>query len=321
MQRRAMTPGRAWVCGMMLMGGCDALGMASDHSGSATVPSDNAVRGGPAGATCTGADGCGGEAVCVEGRCRYRATTVRGEILASSAEALLQSGDTATALETYEEAIEAYASAEVPTPPEVLCGAALAALRLTSAQDGRERAGSHADACFRGSLPGDPLRGEVLRGLGRLRFDGLSLVAFDEDEGEPATRFFTEEPSRPTVDAIEIAFELPDGAEPGLEELKELLQTENGTHAVADCMVQDWELRHERRATASLVLKMETRMRDMGDYDIYEATASAEQQGLQHDGFEPCVAGALTSLFETEAPRLGRSARWQIPFEVTASLQ
>jgi hypothetical protein len=309
---------RAWVLWIPFWLACDALGMGG---GDTAVDADGEpIAAGPAGATCTGLQDCASGRACVEGRCRYLQTTVRGEVLASSAEAILQSGDAETALGTYEEAIGAFENAEVPIPPEVLCGAALAALRLTSATDGRERAGRLSDRCFRGSLPGDPLRSEALRSLGRLRFDGLSLVAFDEEE--PASRFFTEEPSRPTVDAIEIGLDLPpEESNPGYDELKELMQGEGGTRAIADCMVQDWEIRHERRATASLVLEMETRLRDMGDYDIYQATATVKQQSLAPDGFEPCVAGAMSALFEEEAPRLGRSARWQIPFEVTASLQ
>ena len=313
MHRSLVSLHPALVASLLWLGcaGCDQFGRAE------AAPEEEGPAG-PAGATCTGRDGCPASQRCVEGRCRYAATTVRGEVLASSADALRESGDIDGALTTYEEAIAAFEQAEAPVPPDVLCGAAFAALRLTGGEDGRERAGAMADRCFRGSLPGDPLRMEALRALGRLRYDGLSLIAFDEQE--PATRFFTERASRPTVDAVEIGLDLPDESEAGYDDLKNLMQSDLGTRAIADCFIQDWELRHERTARASLVLKLETRLRDMGDYDIYEGTASVEQQGLEADGFEPCVAGALTGVFEENSARSGRSSRWQIPFEVTAGL-
>lgn len=200
---------------MVALAGCEALGMGEAQPEPEPPP-------GPAGATCTGAGDCHSTQRCVEGRCRYGETSVSGEVLASSADALRESGDIDGALGTYEEAIDAFDEAEVAVPPEVLCGAALAALRLTNEENGRERAGRLSDKCFRGSLPGDPLRQEVLKQLGRLRYDGLSLVAFDEEE--PASRFFTEAASRPTVDAVEIGLDLPDEDKPGFDDLKELMQ-------------------------------------------------------------------------------------------------
>ena len=307
---------RAWLVGLTALAslaGCDQLGRGGEPAEAAPEEPP-----GPAGATCVGRGGCPADQRCVEGRCRYQATNVRGEVLAASGDALRESGDLDGALAIYVEAIGAFEDAEVPTPPDVLCGAALSALRLTGQEDGRERAGRMADACFRGSLPGDPLRVEALRALGRLRYDGLSLIAFDEEE--PASRFFTERPSRPTVDAVEIGLDLPDEDQPGYDDLKTLMQSEMGTRIIADCFIQDWELRHERQAHASLVLKLETRMRDMGDYDVYEGTATVEQRGVEVDGFVPCVAGALTGLFESEGTRSGRRSSWQIPFEVTAGL-
>ncbi len=294
-----------------LLVGCEALGMGEP-------PPEPEAPPGPAGATCTGAGDCHSTQLCVEGRCRYAATAVSGEVLASSAHALRESGDIDGALSTYEEAIAAFDDAEVPVPPEVLCGAALASLRLTGGENGRERAGRFSDLCFRGSLPGDPLRQEVLKALGRLRYDGLSLIAFDEEE--PASRFFTEEASRPTVDAVEIGLDLPDEDKPGYDDLKELMQGEMGTRLIADCFIQDWELRHERTARAMLLLKTETRMRDMGTYDVYEGTTEVEQRGVDVDGFEPCVAVALTHLFEEQSSRSGRRSSWQLAFEVTAGL-
>ncbi len=295
----------------ILLTGCEALGMGAPEPEPEPPP-------GPAGATCSRADDCHSTQLCVDGACRYAATSVQGEVLASAAHSLRESGDIDGALSTYREAITAFHDNEVPVPPEVICGAALASLRLTGEQNGRERAGKLSDLCFRGSLPGDPLRREVLTQLGKLRYDGLSLIAFDEDESPD--RFFTEEASRPTVDAVEIGLDLPDEDKPGYDDLKELMQGEMGTRLIADCFIQDWELNHERSARAMLVLKLETRMRDMGTYDVYEGTASVEQRGTAVDGFEPCVATALTALFEDESSRSGRRSSWQLPFEVTAGL-
>src|SRR5690606_7545352 len=142
----------------------------------------------------------------------------------------------------------------------------------------------------------------VLRAVGRLRYDGLALSSFDATE--PPERFFTEEPSRPTVDAVELGLSMPDASEPGYEEVREVLRSEAATRIVADCFIQDWELRHQRSARASLLLKLETRMRDMGLYDVYEGTLSVEKTSLDVDGFEPCLATGLTAVLADSGVRV-----------------
>jgi hypothetical protein len=176
-----------------------------------------------------------------------------------------------------------------------------------------------ADACFRGSLPTDALRADVLASVSRLRYDGLDMALFDR--AEPPERFFTREPSRPTVDAIEIALDLPDRDSAGYADVGEQLRGEAARRAIADCFVQDWEIHHQRSVHASLVLAFETRMRDMGDYDVFEPVLEVRATSLAQDGFEPCTAAALTEAMRG-ALRIGRSvSAWQAPFDVGARLQ
>ena len=304
-----------WVMAMTLLSVCGQTGSGGD----VFVEGDEGVPTAAAGATCSGSRECPTTQVCVQSSCVYRTTSLIGEALAVSAHAQRLTGDLTTAERTYREAIAAFEAGEAPVPPDVLCGAAMAAIRDLQDPESRERAASLADGCFRGSLPGDPMRLDVLRSMGRLRFDGLDLASFDA--AEPAERFFTLEPSRPTVDAVEIGIDIPDTEEYGFDAIRDQLRSEDTKRSIADCFVQDWELRHEREARASLVLGMETRLRDMGDYDVYSGQIAVTQTSVAADGFEPCVAGALTALFEAESPRVGRTARWSIPFDIVARLQ
>jgi len=272
----------------------------------------------PAGSSCDGRDDCASDQVCVGGACRYRRTSAAGEILAMAAAAQAEAGDLPGATTTYDQAIEAFEQIHAPLPPEIACEAALAALRVADEAPSRETAAAHADRCFRNSLPGEPRRGAVERALARLRFDGLDLALFDRDE--PAPRFFTKQQSRPTSDAIEIGIDIADRDAAGFEQLRDALRNER-THAViVDCFAQDWELHHRRAADASLVLKFQTRMRDMGDYDSYTPEVQVVQTSLAQEGFEPCVASAITDVL-APGPRIGRPvSEWQEPFEISARL-
>ncbi|MEO0323643.1 MAG: hypothetical protein AAF447_11855, partial [Myxococcota bacterium] len=78
----------------------------------------------PAGASCTASVDCGEGQLCVDGGCRYARTSVAAEVLASAGHAQREAGDVDGALSSYEQAIESYRRAQVPVPPEVLCGAA-----------------------------------------------------------------------------------------------------------------------------------------------------------------------------------------------------
>ncbi len=274
----------------------------------------------PAGSTCTGA--CPREQVCVGGVCRYLHASASGELLATGAAAQLQVGDVDGALESYDRAAEAYRSASAEVPPDVLCGAALAALRAGTEHEQREAAAARCDACFRGSLPGYAMRREVQSALARLRFDGLDVGAFDE--AAPPTRFFSQEPSRPTTDAIEIAISFGESDEAGFAELTERLRGDASQRIIGDCFVEDWQRSHERSLHADLLLKLRTRLRDMGDYDIFEPEIEivpASGAGSP-EGFATCVATGLTTSTVEDLPRFRRQiSPWQEPFEVGVRVQ
>lgn len=271
----------------------------------------------PAGTSCTGREDCPSDQVCVASACRYRETSVAGEILATAAQAQVEVGDWEGAIRTYDQAIEHYETAHAPVPPELLCRSAALILRTAADPEARERGARRADGCFRASLPGAAEREEVRRAVARLRFEGLDTGLFDR--AEPAERFFTQEPSRPTVDALAIDVQLPDSEEPGAEQVREQLAGEAAHRAIAECFVQDWELRHERSAQASLVLRYSTRLHDMGTYDVYEPDVSVEKTTVAEDGFEPCVARALSAAIT--APRGSRVVSWQTSMEITARVQ
>jgi hypothetical protein len=275
----------------------------------------------PAGATCAGRDDCTSDQVCADGRCRYRDTSVAGEVLASAAEAQAEAGDWNGALETYEQAFNEFERRDAPVSPEIACGAAELILRTATDQEGRERGARRADLCFRITVPGDPNRMAVRRALARLRFEGLEIGLFDERD--PAERFFTRQPSRPTVDALQIDVQMPDlepNGPPSHGAIRDQLRSEHGRGAIGECFIQDWETHHTRSATADLRFAFRTTLRDMGTYDVYEPTVTIAQTGTAQDGFEPCLARALPALFDPENRSL-RGNDWQQAVRVTVRIQ
>ncbi len=271
----------------------------------------------PVGTACHGREDCSSDQVCVAGACRYLHTSVAGEVLATAAEAQVEAGDWEGAMRTYEQAMERFEQRDAPVPPEVLCASAALILRTATDAEARERGARRADQCFRASVPGSPERAEVRRAVARLRFEGLDVALFDRQD--PAERFFTQEPSRPTVDALAIDIGLPESEEAGATQIREQLAGEAAHRAIAECFVQDWELRHQRSARASLVLRYATRLHDMGSYDVYEPEVTVEKTTVAEDGFEPCVARALGPAIT--APRGSRVVAWQAPLEITAQVQ
>ncbi|MBZ0116321.1 MAG: hypothetical protein K8H88_04985, partial [Sandaracinaceae bacterium] len=251
---------------------------------------------------------------------QYRTTSVAGEVIAAAAEAQAEAGDWAGAIESYDQAFDAFRRHDAAVPPEIACAAASLMLRTATDQEARERAAQRADLCFRTSVPGDPRRNDVRRAIARLRFEGLDLAAFDQSE--PATRFFTQQPSRPTVDAVQVSLEMPDLERPtrSHEQVREVLDGEAGRRAVAECFIQDWETRHERSGTASLVLRYSTRMRDMGTYDLYEPVIEVNKTVESEDGFEPCLARSLGALFDSQS-RNFRGEPWNQAVRVMARIQ
>lgn len=303
-------------CGRRL-GGSTAVTEAEQTSLLTSTPSTSTTL--PEGSTCAGREDCTTDQICVRSVCSYRLTSPAGEVLAAAARAQVEAGNLEGAVRTYDQAIAAFDAAEAPAPSRVVCGAASAAIRAARAPEARELAAKSADRCFRKSLPGAQERTEVQVALARLRYDGLALGRFDRPE--PADRFFSDAPSRPTVDAIDIAIDMAQQQDqPGYAELRDALQAEPARRSIADCFIQDWELRHERQASASLTLKLTTRMRDMGDYDAFEGTVEVTKTGPAEEGFEPCLAGALTTALGS-GPRMNRVVAWQAPFEVAARLQ
>lgn len=280
-----------------------------DHEAGARRP--------PTGTTCGGRDDCPSDQVCVESRCRHRATSVAGEILASSARALAEAGDWEGAIQAYTDATEAYARAGAPPPAELLCESATLMLSTATTPDAREAGAARADACFRASLPGFGPREEARRAVARLRFQGLDVTLFDRDQ--PAERFFTQAQSPPTVDAVAVTATMAGDEQPGLAQVREQIDADAARRAVAECFIQDWEVRHERAATGSLVVRYSTRMRDMGTYDAFEPELLVEKTTVAEDGFEPCVARALSA--NLVAPRSGRVVSWQVALEVGARIQ
>lgn len=269
-----------------------------------------------AGSTCGGRSDCAADQTCVAQVCRYRRTSAAGEVLASAGEHQRASGDHRAAHDTYQQAIAAYEGAHAPVPPDVICGAALAALALRESPEDRERGAQAAHRCLHASLPGQPRRAEVVRILASMRFEGLNIAALDESQPEG---FFTAETSRPTLDAIAVTLELSSGSPPvGYERIEPNLTGEPARRGIAECFVQDWEQRHLRETRASLLLKLTTRLRDMGNFEIYMSRVEV-QQTANEPGFEACVARVLSTLVE-EGPRFNRAAIWQVPIEVRARL-
>jgi hypothetical protein len=282
-------------------------------------PTPRSAQGGiPApGAHCSGRQDCPSDQVCVASACHSRETSVAGELLAVAARGQAEAGDWDAALRTYDQSIERFDAARAPVPPAVLCGAAALALRTARDPEGRERGAQRADACFRASLPGTSERAEVLQALTRLRFEGLDPGLFDRPQA--AERFFTQEASRPTVDALALTLELTVQDEPGAAEIRSQLDGEGARRAIAECFVQDWDVRHERSASAAVVVRYAARLRDMGTFDAFDPEVSFEKTTAAEDGFEPCLARALGPV--VSAPRAARVVAWQGSLHVTAQIR
>lgn len=271
-----------------------------------------------AGTSCRGRDDCVSDQVCMQNVCRSRRASAAGEILTAAAVAQLEAGDVAGALHSFDEAAERYRAANAPYPPELVCGAANAALRGAASAEDRENAAKRADLCFRNSLPNDPSRAAVRLGLARLRYDGLDLALFDRPE--PATRFFTQPPTRPTVDAIQVSLNLPDRDDSAYRALRDALHDTGATRAIAGCFVSDWETRHERSAEASLTISLTSRLRDMGSYDAFEAVVEVTPTVPVDNQFTNCVARDLTMALQP-SPRVNHLISWHETFVLTARVQ
>jgi len=301
-------------------GGGDESGSTQTDTTGASGDRAQASRRPPAGATCSGRDDCTSDQVCVEGRCRYRATSVSGEILAAAAHAQGATGDWGGAIETYQASFARFHEQDAPIPPSVVCAAAELTLRSASDPEGRERGARQADLCFRTTVPAHPARQGVMQALARLRYEGLDISLFDAEE--PAERFFTQDPSRPTVDVVETEIEMPELEPPKRSHaaVSERLESEDGRRTIAECFVQDWENRHESSAMAELVIRHTTRLQDMGSYDVYVPQIEIEGSTGAEEGFEHCLAQGLPGLFDPNA-RGARGEPWSQAVRFHARIQ
>ncbi|MCB9596296.1 MAG: hypothetical protein H6719_26475 [Sandaracinaceae bacterium] len=279
-----------------------------------------ASRRSAAGSTCAGREDCASDQICVSGTCRFRQTSVSGEILAAAAAGQEQTGDWDGAIETYQAAFARFREADAPVPPRIACTAAELTLRSARDPEARERGARQADLCFRTAVVGHPARVPVQRALARLRYEGLEIALFDAEE--PAERFFTQEPSRPTVDVVQVDVQMPDlEPEPRSHTaIRDLVDGEDGRRMIAECFVQDWEVRHESEASAEVVVRYSTRLRDMGSYDTYEPQIAVERTSTAEDGFEPCLARSLPDLFGANH-RAGRADPWNQAIRISARIQ
>jgi len=283
----------------------------SDEEGSATPPRIP-------GATCGGPSDCASDQVCLEATCVGARTSVKAELLAAAAAQQTEAGDAAGAAASYQEAIEAYEAAEITPPGAVLCRAAQSILSVTQQAEGRERAARMADRCLRQTLPGDHLRGRVIAALGRMRYDGLNLAAFDLPE--PPATFFTETPARPDPNRVRVTIEVAPLESSSFAPIITALEGEAAQAAAQDCFLQDWEVRHEQQAAASFQVRFSSRLRDMGSYDAYPAELELVQQSLAQEGFEPCLSRVLPAVVELPNS-LGRVVSYETTMTVSATLQ
>ncbi|MCA9574593.1 MAG: hypothetical protein R3B40_02655 [Polyangiales bacterium] len=312
-------PSRHLLLSFLLLGaahGCDFRPspqdpvFSSEDEGTATPPR---IPGG----TCSGPRDCATDQVCSESVCVAARTSVRGELLSAAAVQQAEAGDASGAAETYVASIAAYDTAELQPPGATLCRAALSMLNATLRADAREAAARMGDRCLRSTLPGDPLRTRVIAALGRMRYDGLNLAAFDQPE--PPERFFTETPARPDPNRVSVTFEVAPVDSRSFDPVMTALQGDAARAVAQDCFLQDWEVRHEAQAQAGFQVRYFSRLRDMGSYDAYPAELELEQQSLAQEGFEPCLARALPGV--VELPRsLSRSVSYETTMTVQASL-
>lgn len=271
----------------------------------------------PAGATCDGRDQCTSGQICVDGECRYRATSVAGEVLASAATALRDAGDWEGAIESYDAAFAAFVEQDAPVPPQIACGAAELMLRTASDAEAREKGARTADLCFRTTVPGHPARVAVRDALSRLRFEGLDPALFDREE--PPARFFTREATTPTVDAVQVDIHMADFEElPSQRAVREAITTPQARRAIAGCFLEDWEQRQEDSAQGVLLVRFNAQRRDGAE--PFESNLAVEAHSQVRGTFEACLAGALSSLLQPREPALAAPA-WTRAIRVTARVR
>ena len=302
---------------LLATGGCDLRPSVPDPvfssaaDGTATPPRIP-------GATCGGPGDCATDQVCSESVCIAARTSVRAELLGASAAQQAEGGDASGAAETYVLAVEAFEANELAPPGTVLCRAAQSMLNATMRAEARERAARMADRCLRATLPSDPLRVRVIAALGRMRYDGLNLAAFDLPE--PPERYFTETPARPDPNLVAVTFDVAPLDSRSFDPVVAALQSDASRAVAQDCFLQDWEVHHETAAAASFQVHFFSRLRDMGSYDAYPAELELIAQSLAQEGFEPCLARSLPGVLELPTS-MSRTVSYETTMTINASLE
>jgi hypothetical protein len=265
---------------------------------------------------------CGRDDVCIEQHCRQTRTSAAGEVLAAAAATQVRQNQHALAVSGYTAAIDAYRKHGVNVPSDVLCSLAAASLRGASTREARELAAQHADQCLRASHPGASERTTVVHLLAEQRVEGLDPTHFDEQQ--PAVRFFTAEPDKPKLESVEIELDLPERDAPGFSELVAGVRAPEVRAMVSRCFIEDWERQRHNRSEASLRIKFQTRMRDMGDYDAFQPTLEVTRETapgstLAPSGFADCVMRGVEAAL-APGPKLNRVVAWEERLHVVAHL-
>lgn len=285
-------------------------------------PSDSAEVVPPAGATCMSTLDCGPDDVCIEQHCRQTKTSATAEILAAAAATQARQNQHAGAVSAYTAAVDAFRKHAVKVPSDVLCSLATASLRGATTREARELAAQHADRCLRASHPGSSERATVVHMLSEQRAEGLDPAHFDEQQ--PAVRYFTAEPDKPKLESVEIEIDLPERDAPGFSDLVAGVRTPEVRAMVSRCFIDDWERERHNRSEASLRIKFQSRMRDMGDYDSFQPSLEVTREiapgsTLAPSGFADCVMRGVESAL-APGPKLNRVVAWEERLHVVAHL-
>jgi len=270
----------------------------------------------PPGETCARSSDCGVGRACVERRCQALETSIAGELLAASGRELFLTGDPAAAYDAYREALLAYERRDVTIPPEIRCEAAEAAVLAGDRAVPRDHAARLVHECALSSLPGSTPRKKALEALARFRSDGLSVERLDRDT--PADAYFTGKPARPSPESVQVTVDIPEGKEPGWEEVKGRLDSDFVRLAAVDCFLQAWEVSRADAGNVALDVTFRAKLKDMGSYDVFEGEPTVAE--LPGDGFGPCLSRAIAAKLG-DSIRVRRTTSWTMPVRVNARLR
>lgn len=270
----------------------------------------------PSGSSCVSHRDCVGEQVCVEGICQYRRTSVAAETLAIAAARLRDAEELKESVRAYRAAVGAYRAVSAPVPAHVSCAFAEASLLAATDAKEREAAAHQADDCFRNSLPGDPNRTRALGAVAKMRYDGLALARFDDER--PAERFFTDQPTRPTIDSLSLVI-APDATGALPPKVAEKLVDSSVRRAVGRCFVTSWEAKRGREADAELILRQVTHPENVRGNAVFRASLRAEVLESNPPSFGSCLSATLPAALEA-TPHQVQNTSWQVSLRIGARL-